>query len=1259
MAVEGEGSLFFKTGLDNTGLQKDSKATVGIIQGMSKTISKINPFAALAVTAVASMAIISKAAIDMAREFETAMAEVQTISNVSEGNFKDIAKSVFALSKVSVDKPAALANAYYQLVSAGFDGAKGLTLLAISSKAAVAGITETETAADGLTTVLNAFKLEATDAEHVADIFFNTVKLGKTTFGELATNMSTVAPIAAASGISFEEVAGAIATLTKSGVPTAQAMTQIRSAIIGTNEALGDGWTETMNLVEAFQFLYDKAGGSQTELQGLVGRIEAVSGILGVAGINAASATADFESMGNVVGATGKAFDIMINTNENQWKLFGNNIRSTIIGIGDSLLGMSSGIARGLNSLFRENESVVASLKKHRTAIIDLTFEYKDTNTTVKRRIEILGELKRLNPAIVSGLGTEEDAYVLLTDKLKAYNDFLNTRIRLEKELTALEELKDRESALQARIIDVEFRAGRIVKTLYASVLKGSLKLSDEGQAEFNKIIEKNFDTNIEKIRELGRVITKFGNAQADTVFGFVVRNFPLSAAENDLKLYQKRVNKTLGDIDIKQGEINEKLLLEIKFSSTMKAIVLDLLKTYEDLDRVSRQIGVDVSLIDEEEIAKEVAILKAVAIEIANINKITKTDFKQNPDILAKYLESENERIAEAAEKRKGFLEAKGFGGGKDEPDDKSFEKQLAKQRDAYEAYNLALKAGDDKLAQEIKESYDLKHEQYVHYLQGLFKVTEDFEDKIIILKELKDTGGELRQVLTPIDTIHLKVGAVEIDPDYTKSLKDLENELQALQDKHYKSNNDAERAALAEKIKIKSEEIDVVRGIVKEQAALYEDLNRTIAGLSRKELKDRLNALQKALDKELAMEIKNIKAINKLRGLIDETNRSIGDKLQDTIADIVGVLNEASSLFSKFGNEDMAQLLGQLAGVAEGVGGIAAGISTGNPLAVIEGSLKVLNSAITIEIESDTAKFEKEIERLSIVLKELGRDIAAAIGIEKIDTRIDQLREEGELLEANRKALQAELEARKVVKFLGIKVGDKGKGSGTDTEAVKDFEDAIDELEHRLVQLQLEIYETLTGATATSITDSIIKGFADGKSSIEDFAGTFEDLMKKAIIETFKLKYLEQATQDFFELFGTLAESDGALTAEEIAILRANFADLIATSEAELAALNDILSSAGIDGGLFSTSAEADGLAGQIRREITEETGTILAGLMRRVADDVSLGLAVSREAVENLVLIQTNTFNTVAELQQVVIRLDSIEDNTRQSLLHDLGG
>jgi len=167
-----------------------------------------------------------------AADFEEAMRKVNSMMGLGQAEFQAMSDDVQALSKdLGVDAVEA-ADALYQAISAGVPPENAIEFLAIATKAAIAGVTSTEVAVDGLTTVINAFKLPLSDTQKVADIMFQTVKGGKTTFEELSASLFNVAPLAKASGVSFEEVSAALATMTKQGVPTTIATTQLRQAIV-------------------------------------------------------------------------------------------------------------------------------------------------------------------------------------------------------------------------------------------------------------------------------------------------------------------------------------------------------------------------------------------------------------------------------------------------------------------------------------------------------------------------------------------------------------------------------------------------------------------------------------------------------------------------------------------------------------------------------------------------------------------------------------------------------------------------------------------------------------------------------------------------------------------------------------------------------------------------------------------------------------------------------------------------------------------
>jgi hypothetical protein len=151
---------------------------------------------------------------------------------------------------------------------------------------------------------------------------FAAVKGGKTTFEELSASMFNVAPAAAAAGISFDEVNAAIATMTSAGVPTAQATTQIRAAMVGLQkpseeldaifQSLGYNSAQTAieeeGLAFALDAVKDASGGSNGELQTLLGSVEAVSAVNILAGTGAEKFADELERQANAAGSVDDAF---------------------------------------------------------------------------------------------------------------------------------------------------------------------------------------------------------------------------------------------------------------------------------------------------------------------------------------------------------------------------------------------------------------------------------------------------------------------------------------------------------------------------------------------------------------------------------------------------------------------------------------------------------------------------------------------------------------------------------------------------------------------------------------------------------------------------------------------------------------------------------------------------------------------------------------------------------------------------------------
>lgn len=351
-----DGALFMATGIDNSGLYEGKREAMGIIKTLASEVTSFDIFSGIGISAATAFAQAAKSSYDFEKEFRKNMLEVATISTQVTDDMTGFMNQVMSITQEIPIKAPEAAKALYSIVSAGHDGADGMKILEVSAKAAVGRLTETETAADAVTTILNAYKMSAEEAGTVSDQLFTTVRLGKTTFGELGASIAQVAPIAAAYGISIDQVLGAVASLTKQGTPTSQAMTQIRAAIQGTAGELGDAAFQGRTFQEALQLINEKAGGSASKMKEMLGTDEGLAATLALTGKNAKSAASDLGELQNSLGATEAAFEKMKDAADNQLTLLANNVQAYLRPLGEKILKEVSDIAKAFNEAFENND---------------------------------------------------------------------------------------------------------------------------------------------------------------------------------------------------------------------------------------------------------------------------------------------------------------------------------------------------------------------------------------------------------------------------------------------------------------------------------------------------------------------------------------------------------------------------------------------------------------------------------------------------------------------------------------------------------------------------------------------------------------------------------------------------------------------------------------------------------------------------------------------------------------------------------------
>ena len=332
---------------------------------LGSSLGKLKKIALGVGVAVGAMAVgIGVKAVSAASTFEKEMTNVRTLIDESTESFDDMRKGVLDLAKEMPVATSDLTSALYQVISAGIDAAGQFDVLRASAKLATAGLGTTEESVDLVTSAINAFGLDSKNANKWADVFFQSVKAGKTTVAELAQGFGQVAPLANQLGISFEDLMATTSAMTTSGLKASVAYTQIRAAAsnllkptkemkeamdaIGvTSENLNE-LLEEEGLRGTFMALSDAVDGNRGELAKMFGSVEGLNAVLMLLGETGEASTEIFNNMKSETDALDEAFNKQTETFDAQYKMMQNNLNVAFVTLGTMILPE-------LNKILKEN----------------------------------------------------------------------------------------------------------------------------------------------------------------------------------------------------------------------------------------------------------------------------------------------------------------------------------------------------------------------------------------------------------------------------------------------------------------------------------------------------------------------------------------------------------------------------------------------------------------------------------------------------------------------------------------------------------------------------------------------------------------------------------------------------------------------------------------------------------------------------------------------------------------------------------------
>jgi len=170
--------------------------------------------------------------VEMAGNFQDAMTQLVTGAGESKANIDMVSQGILNMAVTTGTSTTQLSQGMYMIESAGYHGAAGLAVLQAAAEGAKVGNASLADVANGVTTAMTDYAASGLTATQATNILIATVANGKTHMADLARSMSTILPTAAAVGVKFTDVSGAMATMTSEGTSAAQSATYLRQLLM-------------------------------------------------------------------------------------------------------------------------------------------------------------------------------------------------------------------------------------------------------------------------------------------------------------------------------------------------------------------------------------------------------------------------------------------------------------------------------------------------------------------------------------------------------------------------------------------------------------------------------------------------------------------------------------------------------------------------------------------------------------------------------------------------------------------------------------------------------------------------------------------------------------------------------------------------------------------------------------------------------------------------------------------------------------------
>lgn len=376
----------------------------------------------------------------------------------------------------------------------------------------------------------------------------------------------------------------------------------------------------------------------------------------------------------------------------------------------------------------------------------------------------------------------------------------------------------------------------------------------------------------------------------------------------------------------------------------------------------------------------------------------------------------------------------------------------------------------------------------------------------------------------------------------------------------------------------------------------------------------------------KEIAKTLQTIAAnLQSLGELRDTLQNTFGFEFSHSINGAIDALTQVGNGLSKITSSAQS---GDAVGVVTGVVTTISGI--GDTIASIFGDGAARTRRINREIENSV----EVVRRLNMAYKELERQVTHAMGAEELRARRSQIE--------NKKAQLAELERQ-------MQLEQSKRSKDRDDDAIKQYEESIQDLRYEIADLVEDITNTLLGSDLKGASEEFVSVWVDawrqGGDTMDALKGKFDDMIDTMIAKSLASSLVSERLEGIWKAVkdatSDLSEGGVDITMDELQRIREligdkTIAEQINDDLTKLYGALNIAYGSGVGGGK-NLSALQQGLQG-----ITEETAGALEAMLNGMSQQIYLHSDLLTQIRDTLIGFDMDV--QTGALSQILLQLQS---------------